>query len=312
LLASADRAVNRVQAAARGEAGTVRLAYTLTTAYDTVPTMLATANDLAPQLKIDAREVFGGDLVDLFDAEQFDLAVAPKTSYPRGLRQRLIRQETFRLAVAEDHPLVSREQVPLSALQHERFELWPRAMAPGFYDAVAAACRGAGFEHDRDEQAAGSTVWGNIARGRGVALVVSSLIEQLPRGVRLVDLAPPPVKLAITAVWRTGNHQPAVARLVDITTRLAKSGRGSSGGLRSRRSAASSPTSSAEMPVMTIPTRSTRGSNVAQRAWSNRANSASPPERTTSRVKPAATKSMTLVSAMSRSRLVNQQERSTA
>jgi DNA-binding transcriptional LysR family regulator len=222
LLASADRAVNRVQAAARGEAGTVRLAYTLTTAYDTVPTMLATANDLAPQLKIDAREVFGGDLVDLFDAEQFDLAVAPKTSYPRGLRQRLIRQETFRLAVAEDHPLVSREQVPLSALQHERFELWPRAMAPGFYDAVAAACRGAGFEHDRDEQAAGSTVWGNIARGRGVALVVSSLIEQLPRGVRLVDLAPPPVKLAITAVWRTGNHQPAVARLVDITTRLAK------------------------------------------------------------------------------------------
>jgi DNA-binding transcriptional LysR family regulator len=222
LLASADRAVNRVQAAARGEAGTVRLAYTLTTAYDTVPTMLATANDLAPQLKIDAREVFGGDLVDLFDAEQFDLAVAPKTSYPRGLRQRLIRQETFRLAVAEDHPLVSREQVPLSALQHERFELWPRAMAPGFYDAVAAACRGAGFEHDRDEQAAGSTVWGNIARGRGVALVVSSLIEQLPRGVRLVDLAPPPVKLAITAVWRTGNHQPAVARLVDITSRLAK------------------------------------------------------------------------------------------
>jgi DNA-binding transcriptional LysR family regulator len=222
LLASADRAVNRVQAAARGEAGKVRLAYTLTTAYDTVPTMLATANDLAPQLKIDAREVFGGDLVDLFDAEQFDLAVAPKTSYPRGLRQRLIRQETFRLAVAEDHPLVSREQVPLSALQHERFELWPRAMAPGFYDAVAAACRGAGFEHDRDEQAAGSTVWGNIARGRGVALVVSSLIEQLPRGVRLVDLAPPPVKLAITAVWRTGNHQPAVARLVDITTRLAK------------------------------------------------------------------------------------------
>jgi DNA-binding transcriptional LysR family regulator len=222
LLASADRAVSRVQAAARGEAGTVRLAYTLTTAYDTVPTMLATANDLAPQLRIEAREVFGGDLVDLFEAEQFDLAVAPKTSYPRGLRQRLIRQETFRLAVAEHHPLASRTQVPLGALRHERFEVWPREMAPGFYDAVAAACRSAGFEPDRDEQAAGSTVWGNIAHGRGVALVVSSLIEQPPRGVRLVDLAPPPVKLPITAVWRTGNHQPAVARLVDITSQLAK------------------------------------------------------------------------------------------
>jgi DNA-binding transcriptional LysR family regulator len=222
LLANADRAVTRVQAAARGEVGTVRLAYTLTTAYDTVPTMLATANDDLPQLKIDAREVFGGDIAGLFDADRFDLAVAPKTSYPRHLRQRLIRHETLRVAVAEFHPLADREQVPLGELQHERFELWPRDMAPGFYDTVTAACRGAGFEVERDEQAAGSTVWGNIAHGRGVALVVSSLIEQLPRGVRLVDVAPPEVRLAITAVCRPGNHQPTVDRLVQITTQLAK------------------------------------------------------------------------------------------
>lgn len=222
LLSAADRAVSRVQAAARGEAGTVRLAYTLTTAYETVPALLTTANHVAPQLKIDAREVFGGDLVELFDAERYDLAIAPRASYPRSLRQRLIRQETLRLAVGENHPLADAQQVPLGDLQHERFELWPREMAPGFYDTIASACRDAGFEHERDEQAAGSTVWGNIARGQGVALVVSSLSEQLPHGVRLIDLAPPPVHLAITAVWQPGNHQPAVTRLVNITTRLAK------------------------------------------------------------------------------------------
>jgi len=37
VLASADRAARRVQAAARGEAGTLRLAYTLTTVWDTIP-----------------------------------------------------------------------------------------------------------------------------------------------------------------------------------------------------------------------------------------------------------------------------------
>jgi len=222
LLSSVDRAVRRVQAAARGEVGTLRMAYTLTTAYDTMPVILASLSEALPELKIDAREVFGGDLVDLFDSNRCDIALAPKTSYPQGYRQQAIRHEPLRLAVGERHALVDRTHVELSELRHERFEFWPREMAPGFYDAIEGACRSAGFEPTRDDHVAGSTVWGYITRGRGVALVVSSLIEQLPRGVRLVDLAPPPPLLTITAVWRQGTELPAVDQLVEITTRLAR------------------------------------------------------------------------------------------
>jgi DNA-binding transcriptional LysR family regulator len=221
VLTNADRAVSRVQAAARGEAGTVRLAYTLATVYDTVPTVLATLDQALPQLKIDPREVFGGDLIDLFDAERCDIAFAPKSSYPRGIRQRPIRHEPFRVAVGEHHPLADRAEIELFDLHDERFQFWPREMAPGYYDAVEEACHAAGFEPDRDDQAAGSTVWGNIAHGRGVGLVVSSLIDQLPRGVRLVGLVPPPPRLTITAVWAHRNDHPGIDRLVDITTRLA-------------------------------------------------------------------------------------------
>src|SRR5215469_12412760 len=35
----------------------------------------------------------------------------------------------------------------------------------------------------------GNTVWSYLARGRGVALINSSLAEQLPRGVTLIELA---------------------------------------------------------------------------------------------------------------------------
>jgi DNA-binding transcriptional LysR family regulator len=222
LLAGADRAVSRVQASARGEAGTVRLAYTLTTAYDTVPSILAHAKEHLPQLKIETREVFGGDLVELLEADRYDLALAPKTSYPRDIRERPIRNEPFCIAVGAQHQLAGQKQAALSALRHERLELWPREMAPGFYDAVVGACHDAGFEPERDEHAAGSTVWGNIARGQGVGLVVGSLLDQLPRGIRLIDLAPPPPRLTITAVWHQPNQRAAVARLIEITTRLAK------------------------------------------------------------------------------------------
>jgi DNA-binding transcriptional LysR family regulator len=95
-------------------------------------------------------------------------------------------------------------------------------MSPGYYDAILAACRAAGFEPALDEHAAGSTVWGFIAPGRRVGLVVSSLIEQLPRGVRLVGLSPPqPPPLAIAAVWRTAAQPPALRRFLQTAGQLS-------------------------------------------------------------------------------------------
>src|SRR5262249_13666956 len=126
VLTNADRAVTRVQAAARGEAGTVRPAYTPAPVYDTLPIVLASLHQALPQLKIEAREWFGGDLIALFEAERCDIAFAPKSTYPRGIRQRPIRHEPFRVAVGEHHPLADRVEVPLSELHDQRFEFWPR------------------------------------------------------------------------------------------------------------------------------------------------------------------------------------------
>jgi hypothetical protein len=94
-------------------------------------------------------------------------------------------------------------------------------MAPGYYDAVLAACRDAGFEPRLDDQAAGSTVWGNIARSRGVGLVVESLRYQLPRGITLVPLEAPAPTLTIEIVWSASRAIPALQRVVAVADQLA-------------------------------------------------------------------------------------------
>jgi hypothetical protein len=95
-------------------------------------------------------------------------------------------------------------------------------MAPGYYEAVVAACRDAGFAPRLDEQAAGSAVWGNIARGRGVGLVVTSLRHQLPRGLTLIPLTDPAPALAVDLVWPFDRTTPAVERLIVVADRLAE------------------------------------------------------------------------------------------
>jgi DNA-binding transcriptional LysR family regulator len=219
VLAAADRAARRVQAAARGEVGTLRLAYTLTTVWDTVPRLLTRMGEAEPQIKVEAREVFGADIADLLFDGRSDLALAPRTSYPQGLRSRAVRRETMRIALSSADPLAGRKRIELNTLADRPFELWPRDMAPGFYDAVVAACRAAGFEPQVDVQAAGNTVWGNLARGRGVALINASLAEQLPPGLTLVDLAQP-VELTYEAVWPQG-QRPLIDRSLHVAAGLA-------------------------------------------------------------------------------------------
>jgi DNA-binding transcriptional LysR family regulator len=221
VLAGADRAARRVQAAARGEAGTLRLVYTLVSAFETVPVLLERLGKDFPLLKVEAREVFGGDIPTLLRDDGCDVALAPLTSYPDGIRQRTIRREVVRVAVGERHRLADCEEVSLSSLRDETLELWPHEMAPGYYDAVIAACHTAAFEPAVDEHGAGATVWGYIAEGRGVGLVVSSLIEQLPRGVKLLDLTPPRPMLTINAVWRQDHEIPALDRLFETAEQLA-------------------------------------------------------------------------------------------
>ena len=221
VLAAADRAARRVQAAARGEAGTLRLAYTLTTVWETIPRLLARMNQGYPQVKVEAREVFGADIPELLAAERYDLALAPMTSYPAGFHSRAVRREPLRVALSETDPLARRTHIQLADLAGRLFEVWPRDMAPGFYDTVIGTCRIAGFEPRLDEQATGNTVWGNLARGRGVALINASLAEQLPRGITLVELAQPAATLTYDAVWHQGGL-PLIQRSLEVAGELAK------------------------------------------------------------------------------------------
>jgi DNA-binding transcriptional LysR family regulator len=220
ILAAADRAARRVKAAAHGEAGTLRLAYTLTTVWDTLPKLLGRLNQVHPQVKIEAREVFGADIPELLLAERYDLALAPRTSYAKGFHSRSVRREPLRIALSTTDPLARRKRIALATLAGRLFEVWPRDMAPGFYDTVVGTCRTAGFEPQLDEQATGNTVWGNLARGRGVALINASLAEQLPRGITLVELTQPTATLTYDAVWHQGGL-PLTQRALEVAAQLA-------------------------------------------------------------------------------------------
>jgi DNA-binding transcriptional LysR family regulator len=165
--------------------------------------------------------VFGGDISDLLLAERYDLAIAPMTRYPSDFQTRTIRREALRIALSDTDPLARQRHLKLATLSNRPFEVWPREMAPGFYDAVIATCRTGGFEPTLDTHGTGNTVWGNIARGRGVGLINASLAEQLPRGIALVEFSDPPASLTYDAVW-VQRDPPAIERVLETAAQLGR------------------------------------------------------------------------------------------
>ncbi len=215
----AERVVRRTQAAARGEVGTLRLAYTTSSAYETVPAIVDALRDSTPGLRIEQREMTAVDLEPALARGTQDVAVCPRMTVAAGIGRLEVRREPFVAAVPAAHPLAARESITVADLAEEDFQLWPRELTPGYHDAVVAACRDAGFEIRLGDPASGSTVWGNIAAGRGVGLVVGSLRQQLPPGIALVPITQPGPALIFDLLWSLDHESAATARAQEAVAR---------------------------------------------------------------------------------------------
>jgi len=99
----------------------------------------------------------------------------------RALTVKTILREPLVVVLPERHPLARRRSIALPALRGERFILFPRRFAPGYYDALMAICRQAGVEpkvaHDTNRL---HTALSLVATGRGV-LLTGKCVGQLAR-----------------------------------------------------------------------------------------------------------------------------------
>jgi DNA-binding transcriptional LysR family regulator len=102
-----------------------------------------------------------------------------------------VLHEPIVLALPGGHPLAMRSRVPLAALANESLILFSRAMGPGFFDAIASACRSAGFSlRARHEVENLHSAYGLVAAGLGVSFVPAALQADPPKGVLLRPLSP--------------------------------------------------------------------------------------------------------------------------
>jgi DNA-binding transcriptional LysR family regulator len=224
ILERTQEAQTAVRRAARGEAGRLKIGLTNSACFHPAPPAAIRAfAAAAPQVAL-AFEIAGtATLIERLAAGEVDVAfVRTAAARQPGLALRRLAEEPMVAALPARHPLAVGAAVALADLASETFVGYPRAEGAGLYDAVIAACHGAGFSprigFDAPQMIATLSL---VAAGLGVSIVPASLRRMQLNGVAYRPLTRPAPVAELNLAFRAAGASAVVKNFVSQASALA-------------------------------------------------------------------------------------------
>ncbi|MFP3557080.1 LysR family transcriptional regulator [Paraburkholderia sp. SIMBA_049] len=238
LLAGAEGLRPLAQSLARGEAGVLSLAFVSTADYGLLPPLLREFGTRHPRVRLELLEATSDVQIDELVAGRVDagLVIGPlPPRYAAQLSWLPLAREPLVIAMSTEMAariegdaegdggsgagVAEWRDEPLSLAQAGDAPLvvFPRRLAPGFYDIIMDCYGAAGLTpHIGQEAIQMQTIVSLVSAGMGVALVPQSL-----RNLRRTGVVYRPLREAVPAVvtglvWRTAEVSPVLAGFIDI------------------------------------------------------------------------------------------------
>ncbi|GAA1175002.1 DNA-binding transcriptional LysR family regulator [Nesterenkonia xinjiangensis] len=214
LLIASEQAPLTARRIARGQAGVLRIGFTAASGFSVLGSLLATLAEQLPDVDIDLREQVTREQVDSLANGELDLGLARPPIDHEHFESRLLQSEALQLAVPEDHPLAALNR-PVSGedLQDVPLIMYSPTKARYFYD---LAIRNVPIQHGNVVHTVSQilTMVSLVAAGRGVAFVPESAQRLGVAGVKHLQLADQTDDVQLHAIWRRGQRNPALLRLL--------------------------------------------------------------------------------------------------
>lgn len=226
VFAQLERAQADLDAFARGEVGTVRLAAFPTATLGIVVPALRALRGTHPRLELTIIDALVPECYDQLGSGELDLVVTvhdSRTAVPPRFSRVHLLDDPLDLVLPRDHPLAASPSVTLDALATETF-------VGGFdetpcHQIVVTACAAAGFaprvRHRSDDYGA---LLGLVGAGCGVGLIprLSGLSSTDEAIVRPLADAVPPIRRLYATVREGSQTAPHLAAVVNAITEVGR------------------------------------------------------------------------------------------
>jgi DNA-binding transcriptional LysR family regulator len=218
ILAQSERAVQVAQAASRGHAGHLELAYSVFTVDPLFPRVIRLFRKRYPLVAVGIRELLTYQQVGELLEKRIDLGYVG-IRYPE-LEQELdfecLRRVPFAIALPPGHPLARQRTLTVRALAHEPF-VAPLRASTAFRNVLVDICRSAGFVPNIVQEGnTAACMLELVSAGVGVALVPETFQKLLSIEVEFRPLPPSVPRLEFHIAWRRDNSSPSLRSFLEM------------------------------------------------------------------------------------------------
>ena len=194
ILAQAAHAANLASRVDQGEVGQLTMGVAGPADAPIFVQILRTFAQKYPKVRIVLRNMSSLDQTHAISEERLHVGFVALPIDDAGLATETVMRQPIMIALPPDHPLASRQRVPLKALSGEPQIMFARSNGPRFFDAVLAACREAGFSmniaHEVDNLYTAKAL---VAAGLGVCLVPAGVEDGHSTSSMVVRPLTPPL-----------------------------------------------------------------------------------------------------------------------
>ncbi len=224
-LAQAARVADVARRAAEGRAGVLRVGFSSSAPYTTLPAILRAFRARFPDVTLNLFERSTEEQIDLLASGAIDAAFVrrPVENAPDTLVIRTVLREPLMLALPHGHRLSRLKTVDLRLLRSEPFILFPRHSAPGLYDEIAAICGRAGFKPAVAQEAVQmQTIVSLVSAGLGVAIVPASIRNLHRERVVYRTLRPDTGRTEMALAYDASNHSKPLESFLGVVARMTR------------------------------------------------------------------------------------------
>ena len=220
ILAEVVRAAEDTRRAARGETGSLSVAFAASVMFLSLPRIIRRFREQFPRVHLELRELPTGLQLAALRTGELDVGFLREPPVDDLLTTETVMREPLVMAVSRRHALATTRHLELAQLAHEDFVLFPRDLAPGLYAQVMDCCARAGFApRVVQESRELYTTVSLVEAGLGVTIIPDSVRKIGWRGIRYVPIRGATTR--IDAAWRTDGASPVVTAFLECVRTLS-------------------------------------------------------------------------------------------
>ncbi|MEM1103984.1 MAG: LysR family transcriptional regulator [Pseudomonadota bacterium] len=208
-------AVERSRAAARGEIGTLEMAYFGSPIFSILPRLMRRFRDENASVSISLHPLMKKEQVEAVKDGRIQIGFGRYYPFDPDLSIEQVADEPVMLAMAASHRFAGRDTLSLKDVQKEPFIIFPRSGRPSFADETLRAFHEGGVDPRIEFEAEDlSSALALCAAGLGLCVAPTSVAGLSWPGIRFAELPQLNVQCPVSCIYLADNQSPILSRFL--------------------------------------------------------------------------------------------------